>query len=246
MPPSFRFGRFELRVRLWPALAAAAGIVLTLGLGQWQLDRADYKRTLQQRYLELGREPPLLLGSNTFRADDVVLRRVELRGRFEPRFAIYLDNRVYRQRPGYHVIMPLRIAGSNRHVIVNRGWIAGTGDRARLPAVSTPDGEVGVRGVARALDDRHIELSSEVAEGRVWQNLTLERYQSATGLDVHPIVVQQESAADDGLVRDWSPLDFGRNTHLAYAFQWFSLSAAILVCYLVLNVRRAAQAVQPH
>ena len=244
-PPSLRFGRYEVGLRPWPALAAAVGIALTLGLGQWQLGRAHDKEALQQRFLERGREPPLLLGPRAIRADEVALRKVEARGKFEPGWIIFLDNRLQRHRAGYHVLMPLRISGTNKHVIVNRGWIAATGDRARLPTVATPEGEIVVHGTAQAVSDRYVELSGAVAEGRVWQNLTLDRYRAATGLDVHPIVVQQESATDDGLVREWTPPDFGRNTHLAYAFQWFSLSAAILVCYLVLNVRRTAQAIGP-
>ena len=233
-------------LRPWPVLAAAAGIACALGLGQWQLARAHYKEELQQSALERGREPPLLLGAQALSAGDLTLRRVEARGHFEPRWVIYLDNRVHRHRTGYHIITPLRLSGTSRHVIVNRGWIAATGDRSRLPAVHTPSGEITVRGVAQAVSDRHLELAGETAEGPVWQNLTLERFRAATGFDVHPIVVQQDSAAEDGLAREWPPIDFGRTTHLAYAFQWFALSAAILILYLVLNVRSAKQAIGPH
>jgi surfeit locus 1 family protein len=244
-PPSIAFGPFELRVRPWPALAAAAGVALTLALGNWQLGRAQYKAELHQRTLELGREPPVALGALAIRADEVALRRIEVRGRFEPRFAIYLDNRLHRGQPGYHVLMPLRITGSGKHVLVNRGWVAAGRDRTRPTPVKTPDHEVVVRGMAYAPSERYIELSANVAEGSIWQNLSLERYRTSTELDVHPIVVQQESAADDGLVREWPAPDSARNIHLAYALQWFSLGAAILVCYLVLNVRRRTQAPGP-
>jgi surfeit locus 1 family protein len=55
-------------------------------------------------------------------------------------------------------------------------------------------------------------------------------------------VVQQTSAADDGLVREWNRPDLGRNTHLAYAFQWYALSLAIFVYYLVSHVKRTPSA----
>jgi surfeit locus 1 family protein len=246
VPPSIPLGRFELRLRPGLAAAVVLGVALTAGLGSWQLGRAHDKEMLQQRALERGREPPLTLGAQWVRAEDAILRRVEVRGRFDPRFTVFLDNRVHRRQPGFHVLMPLRIAGSSRYVLVNRGWIAAGSDRIRLPWVSTPDEDVVVRGTAYVPSGRYVELSAHVAEGPVWQNVTLERYRKSTGLELQPIVVQQEGATEDGLVREWPPPESGRNTHLAYAFQWFALSIALLACYLVLNVRRKTQAVGPH
>jgi surfeit locus 1 family protein len=95
-----------------------------------------------------------------------------------------------------------------------------------------------VRGVAVGYSERYLELSTKVADGNVWQNLVFERYRQATGLELQPFVIQQENAADDGLVREWSRPDLGRNTHLAYAFQWYALSLAIFIYYLVTHVRR--------
>lgn len=243
VPSSNRVGfEFRFRFRLWPALAAALGIALTVALGGWQLTRAKHKEALRERSLELGREPPIMLGAEPVQAAQLAWRRIEVRGRFEARSMVYLDNRVHRHRPGYHVITPLQIAGSRKYVLVNRGWIAATADRARPPQVATPEDEIAVRGIAHAPTERFLELSTNVTEGNVWQNLALERYRAVTALDVHPIVVQQEGESGDGLVREWPAPDFGRNTHLAYAFQWFALAVAIFVGYLALHVRRRTPA----
>ena len=51
-------------------------------------------------------------------------------------------------------------------------------------------------------------------------------------------MIQQESAAADDLVRVWNRPDLGRNTHLAYAFQWYAMSLAMLIYYLVTHVKR--------
>lgn len=167
----------------------------------------------------------------------MLLRRVEVRGEFEPKFTVFVDNRIHKHRPGFHVATPLRIAGSRRYVLVNRGWVASPRDRS-LPAVVTPAGEQVVQGVAVAYSERYLELSTKVAEGNVWQNLVFERYRQATGLELQPFVIQQDGVADDGLVREWSRPDLGRNTHLAYAFQWYALSLAIFVYFLVTHVKR--------
>jgi len=218
-------------------LAAAVGIALTLALGQWQIGRAQYKEGLQARYDALGRQPAVHVGGQLMAGDDLLLRRVEVRGEFAPKFTVFVDNRIHKHQPGFHVATPLRIAGSQRYVLVNRGWVAGTRDRS-LPVVDTPAGEQVIQGVAMAYSERYLELSTKVAEGNVWQNLVFERYRQATGLELQPFLIQQEGAVADGLVREWSRPDLGRNTHLAYAFQWYALSLAILIYYLVTHVKR--------
>lgn len=235
--------RLRFQPRLVPTLAAAAGIAATLALANWQVGRAHGKEELAARLTALSRGPAVTLPADAMNAEDLEWRRVTVRGRFEPRYAAYIDNRIRRGVAGYHVLMPLAIGDSSRYVLVNRGWIAGTGDRARLPEVRTPEGTVEITGLAVVPGRRFFELSSQAAhgEGRVWQNLTLERYRQAYPIALQPVLVQQESPLDDGLAREWDPPDLGVEKHYGYAFQWLALALTILVIYLVTHVRRAAQ-----
>lgn len=230
--------KLYFKPRLVTSLAAAAGIAATVALGFWQLDRAHQKEAMAARLELLAREPALALSADEVRVEDVLWRPVRARGRFEPRYAVFLDNRVRHGVAGYHVVMPLAIGGGKRHVLVNRGWIAGAGERAHVPSVTTPAGTVEVTGLAVVPSSRFLELSTRVAEGPIWQNLTLERYREAVPLLLQPIVIEQRSPLDDGLVREWSPPDLGVNTHYAYAFQWLAAAFAILVFYLATHVRR--------
>jgi surfeit locus 1 family protein len=228
---------------LWPTVAAVAGMALTLALGNWQLGRGQEKSGLKERVEQHAQDAAIHVSAAALPARDVELRRVEARGVYEPRFAVFIDNRVLRGVAGYHVVMPLRLGDGSRYVLVNRGWVAGTGDRSRLPEVRTPPGMVEVRGLAVVPSKRFLELSDQVAEGRVWQNLTLERYRQAMPIPVQPFMIRQDGqgAPDDGLAREWEAPDYGIDKHYGYAFQWFSLSALILVFYLVTNVRRNKQ-----
>jgi surfeit locus 1 family protein len=182
-------------------------------------------------------DPPIHVSAAELGARDVELRHVEARGVFDPRYAVYIDNRMHRGRPGFHVVMPLNV-GADRYVLVNRGWIAGLPDRSRVPEVRTPREAVTVRGIAAVPGKRIFELSTEVIEGQVWQNLTIERYRKAMPIAVQPFVIQQESALDDGLVREWPAADYGIDRHYGYAFQWFALAATIAVFYTVTHVRK--------
>jgi cytochrome oxidase assembly protein ShyY1 len=129
--------------------------------------------------------------------------------------------------------MPLKIDGSDRYVLVNRGWIGRPALRSELPAVRTPDGAVSVAGTATIPGRRTHELSDAVMEGAIWQNLTIARYRKAFPLKIQPFVIRQQSALDDGLIRAWDPPDFGIDKHYGYAFQWFALAATLLGFYAV-------------
>jgi surfeit locus 1 family protein len=231
----------RFRPSLWPTLAAAAGIALTLALGNWQLGRGNDKAALAERIKSASRDALIAMPSAEIKPDDVAWRRVEVRGRFEPKYAVFIDNRVLHGVVGYHIVMPLRIGDSERYVLVNRGWVAGTNARSELPQIATPSRMVTVVGLATVPSKRFLELSTQVAEGNVWQNLVLERYRAAVPIEIQPVVIQQENDLDDGLKREWTPPDLGINTHYGYAFQWFALAAAILIFYLVIHVRKRSQ-----
>jgi len=237
--------RYRFDPRPVTTLAAVAGVALTLALANWQLNRAQEKERRAAQIETLAKEPPLALAAAAARAEDIEWRQVTVRGRFEPRYGVLIDNRIHRGMAGYHVVMPLEIAstsgGSRRYVLVNRGWIAGNPERARLPEVKTPAGMIEITGLAVTPSRRFLELSPRAAEGRVWQNLTLERYREAYPLALQPVVIQQQSPLDDGLAREWEPPDLGADKHYGYAFQWLALALTILVFYLVTHVRRAAK-----
>jgi len=233
--------RYQFQTRLVTTLAAAAGIALTLALAGWQLNRAHEKEGRAARLDALAKDPPIALSVAEARAVDLEWRRVTARGRFDARQVVFVDNRIRRGVAGYHVVMPLALGDGGRYVLVNRGWIAANPERSVLPTVKTPAGTVEITGLATVPGTRFLELSSQAAEGAVWQNLTLERYRHAVKIPLQPVVIQQESLLDDGLAREWERPDLGVDKHYGYAFQWLALALTILVFYIVTHVRRIAE-----
>jgi surfeit locus 1 family protein len=235
---------FSFKPRLVPTGAAVLGILLTAGAGNWQLNRAAEKARLQQRIEQADQQPPIHLGAAQLNPADVVYFHVEASGEFKPDGTVYVDNRVRDGVPGYEVVTPLHIDGG-AYVLVNRGWVRADVSRSRLPAVPLPQAPVTVAGIALPGNPRLFELSSDVQAGRVWQNVTVDRYRKAFGLELQPIIIEQQNALSDGLLREWKRPDAGIDRHRGYALQWFCLCFAIIVFYVVLHVKRAPRTPRP-
>lgn len=231
-------GRWQFIPGVWPTLAAVAFAVLTFSLGNWQMDRAAYKRSLQARIDAGARYPVLHLGADTVAKAQILYRRVEVEGVFDSQHEILLDNRIHDGVAGYHVLTPLKIPGGNRAVLVNRGWIPVGKNRSDLPYIPAFKARVKIAGLAVDPDTRYFELGSASPQGRVWQNLNFERYAALSGLSLQPFVLQQSNDSGDGLIRIWPRPDTGVATHLSYAMQWYGLAATLVVLWLALNVKR--------
>jgi surfeit locus 1 family protein len=207
---------YSFRPRAWVLLLAALGCAAGIALGNWQVGRAEQKKALG---IELAK------------------RQVAMRGVFLPQFTVLLDNKLRGGRPGYEVITPLKRSDSDSAVLVDRGWVAAPPTRDVLPELRTPPGIVHVEGIALERLPRALQMDP-AARGKVRQNLDIRSYGEEAGLKLEPFVVEQHSALDDGLLREWPRHDAGIATHESYALQWYSLAALALVLGAVFSFRK--------
>lgn len=233
-----RFGSWRFAPSVLPTLAALFFFVLTLSLGNWQSGRADAKRALQARYDAAVLESPIHVGNDLLDQESVLYRKLEVEGVFDDTHTILIDNRVMNGVAGYHVLTPLRISGGAVAILVNRGWVAAGRTRDQVPVPPTPAGVVRLEGMAIDPHTRYFELAETVPQGRVWQNLDFKRYATTTRLQLQPVLLLQTSDQADGLRRSWPRPDTGINSHVSYAFQWYSLAATLAVLWLIMNLRR--------
>lgn len=232
-----KLGRFAFAPSPWPTLAAAAFIALTVSLARWQANRAGEKEALQALYESRLGEPAVQLTGAVPSAEPLLFRRVRARGRWIASGQVFIDNQVLAGQAGFDVVTPLRIAGTGDAVLVNRGWIARTADYPRAPPVAVPEGDVEVAGIAALPPRRFLELSAETTSGNVWQNLSLERYRSATGIAILPVEVFADVPAP-GLAAVRERPDTGIEKHREYMLTWSALAATALALWIALNLRR--------
>ena len=211
-----------------------------ISLGLWQWRKAEVKTATQ---LELDRrsgDAPVVLPTLAVDGESLRFRRVIVHGTYDAARQVLIDNRLYQERAGYHVITPLHLEGSNMHVLVNRGWLPAAADHHELPAASVPQGVIELTGIAVVPGQRFFNLAAQPASGwaPVWQNLDLERYRLVVDYPLHEVVIQLDPQAPGGYVREWPRPDERAERHRSYALQWFGFAAASLGIWIYFLVRR--------
>jgi len=243
------------RARFWiMTLVTLAMIALTLSLGRWQLSRAAQKEALQASIAAQKGFPPL--DATAFLSvEDMpseLHRRVKLRGLWLPTQTVLLDNRQMHGTPGFYVLTPLALEGTEQTVMVQRGWVQRDFvDRTQVPAFDTPSGLVDVEASIEPPPGHLLQLGAEPpaqpataaqpglaapaqqGASRIRQNLDLATFKTETGLPLRTdISLQQVGSASEGLLREWPAPALGIEKHYGYAFQWFSLAALLVILYV--------------
>lgn len=230
---------YSFRPRGWALAAAALACIAFISLGEWQARRAEEKRAVGAALDEAAKSPPVELTPDS-ETTALVHKRVSARGPFVAERTVLLDNKLRRGRPGYEVVTPLRLGNSQSHVLVNRGWVAAAASREVLPEVQTPAGDQRVEGIVLERLPQALQAGA-APRGPVRQNLVVADFAAETGLRLHPVVIEQHSTLDDGLLREWPRLDLGVEKHESYALQWYSLAALTVILFVSLSFSRASQ-----
>jgi surfeit locus 1 family protein len=232
--------RIRFRFRWIPFFAAMIAVGVGISLGQWQTRRAAEKQAIEARLSAREVAPPVALNS-AVQTDDVEFRRVVVKGEFVRDWPVYLDNRPYNGAAGFYVLMPLKIAGSDMHVLVMRGWARrDISDRTRLPSFATPNGIVEIQGIASRNPGHLLQLGAAgpLHPGAIVQNADVADVAQAGKFRMQPFVIEQLTDMQDGLVRDWPRPSTGVDKHRGYAFQWYALAATAFLFFVVTGFRR--------
>ena len=230
----------KTRIRWIPLLATCLVIVIGVSMGQWQTRRANEKEIIEQKLSDRALAPALLLGQEKIAIDDIEYRKLLVRGEFDVRWPLYLENRPHDGAAGFHVLMPFKIAGSNAYVLVARGWAPRvTADRTQLPKFASPTGSVEIQGVAVSKVGHVMQLGQAPAiqPNAILQNLEIQQFAAASKLPMHDFLLEQTSDTHDGLVRDWPRPSSGIAKHRGYAFQWYGLALTALIFFVVTGFR---------
>jgi surfeit locus 1 family protein len=235
---------------LWATVAVTLLCALFVTLGAWQLARLGQRRTANARIVARMEEPALALDGAALDAEAADLRRAVVRGTYDFSQEIVLRNRTYNEIPGVHSLVPLRIAGSDTAVLVDRGWIPYKLSTPELRArFHDAAGEVAVRGVLRrsvartsSLSPADPPLGPALPRLDAWHRVDLPRMGEQMPYPLLSLFLEEEPAESAGAVRRFPRADpdieLSEGPHLGYAVQWFAFAGIALAGYALLFVQR--------
>jgi surfeit locus 1 family protein len=223
-------GRRRFAPQAWAVVLTALLVAAFVSLGWWQLGRAREKRAMLESF-EHGTTSSVALDGAVI---DVLPRyqHVSADGRYVPGRQILLDNMPSSTgQPGYRVLTPLRRAGAERVLLVDRGWVPLGATRQQLPVDQLPVPGVRV-GSAQA--------AGEMGWPRVLNFPTQADVETALGQAVESRILLLDASSPDGYQRDWRPsVGFPPERHLGYAIQWFALAVTLVVIFVALSLKSA-------
>ncbi|NTU79757.1 MAG: SURF1 family protein [Chloroflexales bacterium] len=214
-----------------------------VGLGFWQLARLGERRAVNaERLAILDQNPTTLTGQEASPAA-LAGRKVRLSGAYLNDESVVLrgqksDSGV----DGVHLVTPLRLAGGDTAVLVDRGWLpANQRDPAALAAYAVPR-EVTVEGIARAPQVRPASPLAPIdvpmpgaSRIEAWVRVDVAAIQRQVSAPLLPLFVEALPAEGaPPLPRPADPRRLDEGPHLGYALQWFTFAAIIAVGYAAL------------
>ena len=144
---------------------------------------------------------------------------------------IVLAARVHRGSPGVHILTPLRIAGTDSLLLVNRGWAySPDGATVDLAKWREWEGPVSLSGFVEPIP----EVPSAVVTGRErtlrrLHRTDVERLAGGPVLSYYLVTTDRSARTGTDALARVEPPALDEGSHFSYAMQWFSFAAIALV-----------------
>lgn len=210
-------------------------------LGSWQLHRYEFKKSLinlSQQGQNALPKPFMLIGTNLKNAQ---FQPITVTGVFLNELTILLQNRYYKQKPGFEVLTPLQIPGDKKLLLINRGWI----EKPDIQKLATAKGEQQMIGHIKLLDEYQFILGKNILEPNkkpmMIQKIDINEITQLTQHAFYPFVLRLDPAAPNGFIREWVISTTQPERHLMYAIQWFLMAGILVIAYLGFSTERVKQ-----
>lgn len=242
--PAIQLGRFCFQPGWSMTLLTLVLVSLLVMLGFWQLARAQAKVQLIDRYEKNSALPAVDLNAGDLNGQQLDYRFASADGEYRDAPLILLNNQIYQGRVGFHLLNLFRLAESDQYLLINQGWVPATAEgkpmitasrfnlynNQKVQGMLVPVPRVGLR-----LGELRYQPDAPVME---LPYLDLSWLGQVLHVDLQSSVLLQDAQLVGQYRQQRETLWLDPERHRGYALQWFSLALALVIIYLVTNLKR--------
>lgn len=239
----------------WKTLIVLLAMGTMAALGLWQLDRLEQRRAFNEQRRAALSAPPIDLSNLPLPQGELRDRQAVAQGEFDYARQIAIRNQSLTGQPGFHLVTPLLISGSDKAVLVNRGWIpVGEADPAAWRTFDEQD-DGPLAGILQPSRRRPDGTVSDIPQDTVtgWYRLDVEAIGKTLPYTLLPVVLQltpgngidlnsgrsRARGNPEALPHRIEPdVSLSEGNHFSYALQWFGFAVTAAVVYIAV-ARRA-------
>ncbi|MDI1284849.1 MAG: SURF1 family protein [Reyranella sp.] len=227
----------KLRPALWPTLISLPILVLSLGLGFWQMERREWKRDILDRIAVNQAAAPLSL-DELLRGDPLrhEYGRVKLAGSFLHDKEFHLAARSLKNNVGIQLVTAFK-TDDGKIVLFDRGWVPSEKKEPAKRAEAQAAGRVEFTGIVRRNQKQGQFTPDNVPDKNVWFHVDVPLMRRLAGAPPDPrldaFFLDADATPNPGGVPigGQTRLDIP-NDHLKYAITWFLIALALAGVYL--------------
>lgn len=214
-----------------------------LKLGFWQLERAEEKRELIELFKQQNESGPLLINNKMKLDASQNYRIAQVQGHYNKDKQIFVDNKINQGKLGVYVVTPFKLNNSNYSILINRGWTAMAQNREKLPKIETNTNLMKLSGKIKIFGEKPFTLGDQFQSNTGWpalvQWINIKDIERKSGLKLLPYIFLLDEKEKSGYVRKWKPVVMQPEKSISYAVQWFSLALALIIIYIVVNLKNS-------
>ena len=204
--------------------------ILFFSLGVWQIERGQSKAGILIEFNDNLKKTPSNLDVSSKKWD-----RVFVKGTWVNSKQILIDNVINRGIAGYKVITPLNIEGSDKTILVDRGWIKQNKYREVLPDISIEEKSETVSGILE-LPELGLVLSNDLVTSewpKISQSKNFEILAEQFDMNLFPMILLADPINQKSLEYiKITPTNMTPTKHYGYSAQWFLMFIVLCAMYI--------------
>jgi len=204
--------------------------ILFFSLGVWQIERGQSKAGILNEFNDNLKKTPSNLDVSSKKWD-----RVFVKGTWVNSKQILIDNIINRGIAGYKVITPLNIEGSDKTILVDRGWIKQNKYREVLPDISIEEKSETVSGILE-LPELGLVLSNDLVTSewpKISQSKNFEILAEQFDMNLFPMILLADPINQKSLEYiKITPTNMTPTKHYGYSAQWFLMFLVLCAMYI--------------